>query len=418
MSIGVSLSFAGALVLVSGSFARAQYQPEVLNPDGASESFITAAGGGVQVGFAAGSATGGNSHGFIWNGTPQSAIDVNPQGIYEPTGVPFSGSFLYGAGGGQQVGLVIAGVQNVATVWSGTAASAAFLATPLMLNSVAYGTDGVSQVGSARVNDPSNGVVTHAYAWQGTPESAVDIHPDFALESFANRVRGNVAVGTTATFDEFYNAVVWTSVFPPVAVSLHPSTFLESVATDLNDSIVVGYGYPDGLPNHALVWSLAGGDPTDVHPAGYFSSFIYATNADSQVGIASTPRDADGNNHEHAFAWTPSGTVDLHEALVAQFPQFTDSNATGIDAAGNVYGHALDTNGIQFAVAWTIGGNACNPDVNQDGVADQGDVDYLINVIAGGENPTGIDADFNQDGVADQGDIDALINVVAGGSCP
>ncbi|MBI1190444.1 MAG: hypothetical protein GC200_07180 [Tepidisphaera sp.] len=63
-------------------------------------------------------------------------------------------------------------------------------------------------------------------------------------------------------------------------------------------------------------------------------------------------------------------------------------------------------------------GDACDPDVNQDGVADQGDVDYLINVIAGGPNPTGIDPDFNQDGVADQGDIDGLINVIAGGPCP
>ncbi|MBI1190873.1 MAG: DNRLRE domain-containing protein [Tepidisphaera sp.] len=62
--------------------------------------------------------------------------------------------------------------------------------------------------------------------------------------------------------------------------------------------------------------------------------------------------------------------------------------------------------------------STCDPDVNQDGVADQGDVDYLINVIAGGENPTGIDPDFNQDGVADQGDIDALVNVIAGGQCP
>ncbi|MBI1189163.1 MAG: hypothetical protein GC200_00555 [Tepidisphaera sp.] len=61
---------------------------------------------------------------------------------------------------------------------------------------------------------------------------------------------------------------------------------------------------------------------------------------------------------------------------------------------------------------------ACEPDVNQDGVADQGDVDYLINVIAGGENPTGINPDFNNDGVADQGDIDALVNVIAGGPCP
>jgi hypothetical protein len=60
----------------------------------------------------------------------------------------------------------------------------------------------------------------------------------------------------------------------------------------------------------------------------------------------------------------------------------------------------------------------CDPDVNQDGNADQGDVDYLINVVAGGPNPSGIDPDFNQDGNIDQGDIDALINVIAGGSCP
>ncbi|MBI1190557.1 MAG: hypothetical protein GC200_07780 [Tepidisphaera sp.] len=73
---------------------------------------------------------------------------------------------------------------------------------------------------------------------------------------------------------------------------------------------------------------------------------------------------------------------------------------------------------IHLQGACFVGGAACDPDVNQDGVADQGDVDYLINVIAGGENPTGINPDFNQDGVADQGDIDALINVVAGGPCP
>ncbi len=61
---------------------------------------------------------------------------------------------------------------------------------------------------------------------------------------------------------------------------------------------------------------------------------------------------------------------------------------------------------------------SCDPDINQDGNADQGDVDYIINVVAGGDNPGGIDPDFNQDGNADQGDVDSLINVVAGGACP
>lgn len=60
----------------------------------------------------------------------------------------------------------------------------------------------------------------------------------------------------------------------------------------------------------------------------------------------------------------------------------------------------------------------CCPDVNHDGAVDQGDVDYLINLVAGGGNPSGIDPDFNADGNIDQADIDALIDVVAGGNCP
>jgi hypothetical protein len=60
----------------------------------------------------------------------------------------------------------------------------------------------------------------------------------------------------------------------------------------------------------------------------------------------------------------------------------------------------------------------CNPDFNADGNADQDDVAYLVNVIAGGSNPTGRDPDFNRDGNIDQDDYIALVNVIAGGNCP
>lgn len=60
---------------------------------------------------------------------------------------------------------------------------------------------------------------------------------------------------------------------------------------------------------------------------------------------------------------------------------------------------------------------ACDPDYNQDGNADQADIEYLINTI-GGENSPPLDPDFNHDGNLDQGDIDALINTIAGGGCP
>lgn len=64
------------------------------------------------------------------------------------------------------------------------------------------------------------------------------------------------------------------------------------------------------------------------------------------------------------------------------------------------------------------GGPGCEPDLNVDGKVDSADIAYLINLIAGGDNPTAADPDFNQDGNADQTDIDSLIGVVAGAACP
>ena len=98
------------------------------------------------------------------------------------------------------------------------------------------------------------------------------------------------------------------------------------------------------------------------------------------------------------------------------------SNATAQVNAGQTYKIRVGGfNGASGAGLLNVGVTpiiSCEPDANQDGNADQGDVDYLINIIAGGANPTGIDADFNQDGNSDQGDIDSLVNVIAGGDCP
>lgn len=73
---------------------------------------------------------------------------------------------------------------------------------------------------------------------------------------------------------------------------------------------------------------------------------------------------------------------------------------------------------LPFELAGSVVVVSCDADVNQDGNTDQGDIDYLINVVAGGDNPTNISPDFNSDGNTDQGDVDALVNVVAGGACP
>lgn len=84
---------------------------------------------------------------------------------------------------------------------------------------------------------------------------------------------------------------------------------------------------------------------------------------------------------------------------------------------GNIRGFSLIiiTQGSRFCSA---PGTPCDPDLSRDGNVDQSDIDYLLNVIAGGANPNGVDPDFNRDGNADSADVDSLINTVAGGACP
>lgn len=77
--------------------------------------------------------------------------------------------------------------------------------------------------------------------------------------------------------------------------------------------------------------------------------------------------------------------------------------------------NALAISNTSAIVAAYRDGPLPDADVNTDGNLDQGDVDCLIDRIAGG-NCGSPDADFNGDGIADQGDVALLINVIAGGS--
>ncbi|MCC6950838.1 MAG: hypothetical protein IT433_05270 [Phycisphaerales bacterium] len=81
------------------------------------------------------------------------------------------------------------------------------------------------------------------------------------------------------------------------------------------------------------------------------------------------------------------------------------------------YGLFNDCSGVGSGFFFTVN-PTCDPDLNQDGNVDQDDVLYLINVVGGGDNPSGIDPDFNQDGNVDQDDVAALINAIGGGGCP
>jgi hypothetical protein len=108
-------------------------------------------------------------------------------------------------------------------------------------------------------------------------------------------------------------------------------------------------------------------------------------------------------------------TLLLHSGVTPVFPAPDGDPFTVATYAGRTNTTYRGPSLVMWAQARTP---QCDPDVNQDGNVDQDDVSYLINVVGGGPNPTGIDPDFNRDGNVDQDDIAALINVVAGGPCP
>jgi len=170
----------------------------------------------------------------------------------------------------------------------------------------------------------------------------------------------------------------------------------------LFDSNGLGVTFDEDIPN---------GFPGEVTFSSRISGTFVPAPGNYYLVITSydvTPIDADGS------------------VLWLEEPYDIERAPDGPGAASPIAGwqsfNAFDTGTYEISLTGacfvTNTGPVCEPDVNQDGVADQGDVDYLVNVIAGGGNPTGVDADFNQDGVADQGDVDALVNVVAGGPCP
>ncbi len=95
-----------------------------------------------------------------------------------------------------------------------------------------------------------------------------------------------------------------------------------------------------------------------------------------------------------------------------------DCNLNGVDDEVDLAANAGDDIYEPFGLPDCCNVPLCDPDVNQDGNTDQGDIDYLVGVVAGQPNTSGVDPDYNRDGNADQADIDALINSIAGNGCP
>ena len=193
-----------------------------------------------------------NDHALLWNGTAESAVDLNPAGSLQ--------SFAYGVSGGQQVGQIAMNVPGRgtvfhATLWTGSATSAVDLQPTNLFfpNSIALGTNGRFQVG---VGDTGGNTGNSALLWAGTPDSAVNL--------------GALLTG-----------------------------FSNSTANSIDDAgNVFGIGYDNAGKMHAIEWVPA---PEPATPLAFVMLGALALRREQRRSIA-----AEGGFHPTTFPRSPS----------------------------------------------------------------------------------------------------------------
>jgi hypothetical protein len=120
-------------------------------------------------------------------------------------------------------------------------------------------------------------------------------------------------------------------------------------ATGLGYKSEVGCGTPVGFTaSHALLWHGTAASTVDLQPAGFADSCARAAHGNLQVGYGHLS----GTSTIHALLWkgTAKSVVDLQQYLPSTF---TNSQAYGIDAAGDIFGSAYTTTTTTWhAVIW------------------------------------------------------------------
>jgi probable HAF family extracellular repeat protein len=261
-----------------------------------------------------------------------TATLLQPLGAVNSEGHGISGTTQVGSASGPATGGTVH-----AFLWNGSAASAVDL-NPLGFDfSYAEAADGSTQVGHG-----GNSVVgaSHALMWNGTAGSAIDLNPPRFPNSAAVGVSGLSEVGygwDPAVGDSSTHALLWNGTAAS-ALDLNPAAFGSSYANAVSGASQVGYGSgPLFNISHALLWHDTAASAIDLHPAGFFSSYAYGVSGGSQVGYGTLDVPT-GEGDAHALLWTGSAA----SVLDLQPAGFDSSSALGVSGAGQV-GWAMGT---------------------------------------------------------------------------
>ena len=206
--------------------------------------------------------TTGSNRAVVWDVTTEQAIDLGDGG---------NGAQALGVGGGQQVGYIIKDLQNAA-LWNGSTNSLVVLHPKDAAASVAYGTDGVQQVGYSGYNVRVRAEATkgnkfkrydYAMVWTGSAASALNIHPYSYTNSYAKATNGSWIVGYATDAlsigtPGFNHAIVWDATYQATDLNAFLSApFVGSQALSVDgQGNVAGIAFTANGQRHAVVWML------------------------------------------------------------------------------------------------------------------------------------------------------------------
>ena len=348
--------------LAAGAPARAQtsYTAIDLTPN-AGWAFAKGADGVVS-GYAG--ANSSATHAMLWGA--DGALDVHPAFVTDLATGTGGRSVINGAGGGLQVGSAAGpGSANrlVPTVWSGDAASATALPIPFVNNGgEALATDGVQVAGwsTALDRDGTTFGPTHAMVWNAATGTAIDLG-DGGNGARAHGVARGQQVGYVVK--SLAIAAVWSSSAKSL-VTMNPNGAVTSVANATDGVRQVGYaGYDIRVRveavkgnktqrfTYATLWNGTAASAVNIHPAP-LNGVVPFTNS---YALDMSPTQIAGyavaaGNVTHAIVWNADlSSIDLNAFLPAGF---TAAQAYGVDANGVVAGVMVDAAGHRHAVAW------------------------------------------------------------------
>lgn len=287
------LSLSAALVFVTCANADVTFVN--LNPAGASASYCYAVDGGRQVGE---SVVGLDGVASLWSGTAASWTGLNPVGV--------TSAVAWDVHGNQMAGQVNLSGSARAALWdNGTLINLHPVSGAS--SSQVYGLSATQQAGYIR-----SGVVNRASVWSGTAASRVDLHPTGSTLSKAMGVDAGQQVGF-AIFGGSERASLWTGNAGSWT-DLTPDGASGGEALAVHAGQQAGYATFEGV-THAALWSSDAASFVDLNPLGAEGSQAHDVFAGYQVGWTTVG----GLIHASLWNGTAGSWVDLQGALSSDF---------------------------------------------------------------------------------------------------